>query len=144
MGYHVDYRMSVQIKPENFHLALAAINQLHTPGNLHAYASGGSFGGGMPRQHWYAWVRNPEPGGFKSLEEALEAWRFSTWLRDDRTLGLYFRGEKLGDEEHLFKALTPYWEGEIYAHGEDGEQWGYRFRDGRMITLHCEWVEDAA
>lgn len=144
MGYHVDYRMCVQIRPENFDAALAAINQLHTPDNLKAYASGGSFGGGMPRQHWYAWVSSPPPGGFKSLEGALDAWRFGIWNLDNDAIGLYFRGEKRGDEDRLFEALTPYMVGDIYAHGEDGEQWGYRFRDGKMTTLRCEWVEDAA
>ena len=141
MGYHVTYYMAVQIRPEHFAGALTAINELHNPDNLRAHASGGAYGGGKPREIWYAWVSNPGPDGFSTLEEALQAWRFGTHTLQNDALALYFTGEKHGDEQILFERLAPFMEGTIKAMGEDGEQWGYCFRDGKIIDLRIQWVE---
>ncbi len=138
MGYYVDYNTD-DVTIKNCPEALAAINALHTNDMLEAYAGGGSWSCGKEvDQRWYRWVDNPPEEGFKTLEEAMSAWRFN--LQDN---SLYFTGEKLGDEEVLFTALAPYLEGEIYARGEDGAEWGFKFHNGKMIGLECvrTWIE---
>lgn len=137
MGYYVDYNTD-DVTIKNCPEALAAINALHTNDMLKAYASGVSFSGGKANQRWYSWVNNPPEGGFKTLEEAMCAWGFN--LEDN---SFYFTGEKLGDEGVLFAALAPYLEGEIYARGEDGAEWGFKFHNGKMIGLECvrTWIE---
>lgn len=140
MGYYVSYNIEAQIDMSKEAEALAAINDLHKPEVISANARGGSFSGGERIGVWYSWVENPGPDGFKSLSDALWAWRFSLSDNGD----FYFEGGKLGQEEVLFNALAPFMKGTIYARGEDDCEWGYRFRDGRMIELTCErtWKED--
>lgn len=137
MGYYVDYNTD-DVTIKNCPEALTAINALHTNDMLKTYASGGSWSGGEANQRWYSWVKNPPEEGFKTLEEAMSAWRFN--LQDN---SFYFTGEKLGDEEVLFTALAPYLEGEIYGHGEDSAEWGFKFHNGKMIGLECvrTWIE---
>jgi len=138
MGYYVSYDTD-NVTINNCSEALAAINALHTSDMLEAHASGGSWSADKVNQRWYSWVSNPPEGGFQTLEKAMRAWRFS--LDDDNLF--HFIGEKLGDEEVLFNALAPYLEGEIYARGEDGAEWGFKFHNGKMISLECirTWVE---
>lgn len=136
MGYYVEYNIEATFKPESEPEMLKAINALHEPETLKAHASGGSWSGGERKEVWYSWVDNPPPGGFTTIEDAMYAWRFDVdqW---DGLKHFSFTGEKLGQEEILFEALAPFLDGEIFARGEDGEEWGFRFKDGRMIQLEC-------
>jgi len=125
MGYAVNYDINVQIAAENEAPTLAAINKLHESG-----------------EH-YPWTGHPPPGGFQSLYQAFDAWRFDY----DRAAGgqpgtlTYFTGEKCGDEEMLFEAIAPFAIGQIRALGEDGAQWGFDFEDGKLVprTARVTW-----
>jgi hypothetical protein len=143
MGYCVSYDIEATMKKEHEAAALAAINALHDPDLVWGKGTGGSWSGGVRTAAYYAWTDNPPEGGFTSLEEALNAWRFETDDDCGGCLSFSFSGEKCGQEEVLFKALAPFLEGDIYGRGEDDAEWGYRFRDGMMIELFCEktWSE---
>lgn len=142
MGYYVTYDIEATFKKVDEPAMLAAINALHEPEVMNPRARDGSWSGGKHTACWYSFTDNPPPGGFASLEEALEAWRFEAQDVGGGEVGLCFNGDKSGQEEVLFAALAPYLTGNIYASGEDGAVWGYRFRDGKMITLSCYWKED--
>lgn len=127
MGYGVKYEINDVVIPEkSVPDCLAAINALHL--DLH-----------------YAWVGDPPAGGFKTLVEAFRAWRFSATDNDSDIVLEYFNGEKLGDEECLFRAIAPYVIQEedpsIFALGEDGTQWRYLFNGRKLIEqrAHIEW-----
>lgn len=143
MANCVEYNIEATFKPGSKPEMLKAINALHEPAVVAANGSGGSYSGGERKEVWYSWVNNPPEGGFTSLEEALDAWRFELGDWGDGTAWISFTGDKLGQEEILFAALAPYLAGDIYARGEDGEEWGFRFVDGRMIELTCTktWCE---
>lgn len=142
MGYCVTYNIEATFKRKDEPAILAAINALHDHAIMNLQAGGGSWNGGKQTAYQYAFTDNPPPGGFTTLEAALEAWRFEADNYDETRAGLYFNGDKSGQEEVLFAALAPYLTGDIYASGEDGAAWGYRFRDGKLINLSCSWVED--
>ena len=142
MGYCVEYNIEATFEPESEPEMLKAINALHEPETLKANARGGSWSGGECKQVWYAFTDNPPPGGFTSIEQAMDAWRFEVdqW---GGVKGFSFTGEKVGQEEILFEALAAFLDGEIFARGEDGAEWGFRFSEGRMIELKCvkNWEE---
>lgn len=142
MGYYVTYNIKASFKRENEPAMLAAINALHDPEVMNPQSRGGSWEGGKQTCFWYAFTDNPPPGGFTTLDAALKAWRFEADNYAETSAGLCFNGDKLGQEEILFATLAPYLTGDIYASGEDGFAWGYRFRDGKLINLNCKWVED--
>lgn len=136
MGYDITCtELNVSIPAHKAAEALAAINALHTPENLLDQATGGCFRGGFPLAKWYKFVRNPAPGGFTSLPEALDAWRYDAGtLEDGSTVVWQFTGQKLGDDWILWRALGSFVaEGGILAwEGEDGQTWAYHFADGAM------------
>lgn len=128
MGYRIQYDIQVVVDMSRQDETLAAINTLHTPEMLERHAGGGTWQGGKCIARHYMWTENPPEGGFRTLVEALEAWRFN--LCPDGSLE--FTGEKLGDEELLFKTLAPFITGAVYATGEDGGRWEYAFNNGLM------------
>lgn len=141
MGYCVTIELNVRIAPEHYRSCLAAINNLHTDENLLKLAGGGSHGGDasvrpVRDRLWYSWVNNPQEEGFKSLEEAFDAWRYSTEMdqHDGYLRVTYFQGEKWGNDEILWTAVAPFVARGCYAvmTGEDGEIWRYLFEKGVM------------
>lgn len=133
MGNEVDFKVSVALAAENSPGALNAINKLHT----HAEVGGVAFG------RVFHGVRNPPERGFRSISDALKAWGFERVQCVD---GVYYPDllcfGDLKQYEEFFSALAPYWEGVILAKTDDGEQWGYRFKDGRMQRLTLCWIDE--
>lgn len=127
MGYHVNMDIRDCIIPsDKVEAALSAINAMHKPEAIVANNAGGRSGG----QRHYGWVENPGEGGFATLVEAFDAWRYDAWQELDGSVTLNcFTGEKWGDDEVLIEALSPFFQngGEIIVTGEDGDIWGYRF-----------------
>lgn len=114
MGYHVTVECNVVIKKAKIKKALKAINAIPL----------GS----------YAWVNHT--GKFKDIKTALKGWRYVCDFNEKGDVSdMYFNGEKVGDDETLFKALAPYIEKNSYVGylGEDGAQWRYVF-DGKTMT----------
>jgi hypothetical protein len=137
MGYCVTMEISnLVIRKEVIDEALKAINDLFKPATLKKQASGGSYSGGK-QTHWsYSWVTYPE-GGFKALEEALQGWRYASHINDNGDLEIdMFEGEKLGDDQYLWKALAKYLtDGAIYCRGEDGALWCWEIKHGKFKEL---------
>jgi hypothetical protein len=137
MGYLVNMEVkNLTISKENVSKALAAINALHTDQETMKKngAGGGSWGGGKETVH-YSWVGNPPEGGFKSLVDALDEWRYTAMPNDDGSIEvMHFNGEKLGNCEVLWRALEKLVPpgAEIQCRGEDGCQWRWVFKGGKF------------
>lgn len=91
----------------------------------------------------YSWVTHD--GKQTDILKALKGWRYDASKRDNGDVVIeYFLGEKLGDDEVLWRAIAPFVkkDGEVVYYGEDGHQWKYVF-DGktyREFTRSTEWV----
>lgn len=136
MGYYVEYSINTHIKAKHRAAALAAINALHAPEMLKAHAGGSTVSGGKVTDRYYSWTANPPPGGFTSLEDALSAWRFDPCVLPTGDVEFSWSGQKLGDEEILFRTLAPFLEdGTIDAKGEDSQFWRFEIEDGEITEL---------
>jgi hypothetical protein len=129
MGYCIT--MDIQdlyIPLENVSKALKAINALHKDQKTIVKK------GGIPTVYSYSWVDTPPEGGFKSLEEAFDAWRYSAHNEDGNCVVDYFTGEKLGNCNVLWEAVAKYVNPKaiITCRGEDGAQWRWIFKDGKF------------
>jgi len=136
MGYYMTQRDAIfNIKAEDVEKALAAIKKLADPEKMKLSASGGGTVNGKPVIH-YSWVTNNEFLEANTLQDAIIAWRWNIGL--DRETGdvceIFFEGEKLGDDEALFKALAPYVEDGSYIEmsGEEGALWRWEFNNGEV------------
>lgn len=129
MGYYMTQQDSkFIIESRNHKKALAAIKAL------------------IGKETWgdhFAWV---DTSGFKkakTLSAALAAWRWDAKMDEDyNIIGIDFGGEKLGDDEVLFRAIAPFVEpgSFIEMRGEDGCLWrwlfektGFRQQDSRVV-----------
>jgi hypothetical protein len=142
MGYHVSISLGqVIIREENVGACLAAINSMFTNEKLSSNASGGCFGPGMDKlpvkkRFNYSWVNNPGDDGFRTLQDAINAWRYSSCSSDDGD-GIqidYFNGDKWGDDEQFFDVIAPFVESgaTIECIGEDDDHWRYVFENGQI------------
>jgi len=89
----------------------------------------------------YSWVNMDELARAKTLNDALSTWRWEpTSNEQGDIIDLTFDGEKLGDEEVLFKALAPFVESGSYLEmqGEDSTRWRWYFKDGEMLLQYAE------
>lgn len=133
MGYGMDQREAVfTIKKENKSDALKAIRALAKEAGK---MSGGSWLSTSRETRHFSWV-DMEFVRAKTLEVALEAWRWEPVV-DEKTgdiTSLTFLGEKLGDDQVLWKAVAPFVESGSYIsmYGEDGSNWVWRFVDGKF------------
>lgn len=137
MGYYVTMDISkLVIRSEVQKEALKAINDLFELDTIKKHGSGGSYSDGKQTAWNYSWVIFPE-GGFKSLKEALEKWRYETNELPSGDLEIaMFTGEKLGDDHVLWKALAKYLtDGAIYCRGEDGALWCWEIKNGTFKEL---------
>lgn len=133
MGYFITVELDdVKISSENIDKCLEAINGMFTPKGL-SRGGGGTYCNGKTTKS-YSWVGTPK-NGFKTLREALNAWRYATEADYSGAIVLTdFIGEKIGDDELLFEAIAPFVEdgGIAYFTGEDSSQWRYLFENGAV------------
>jgi hypothetical protein len=116
------------IKKDNKYKALLAIKALYS---ATAHRAG------------YSWVDDDEALNAKNLEDALQAWRWEPAVDVDGNINhIEFVGEKLGDDEKLFKAIALAVENDSYIvmHGEDGCWWRWHFEDGECQEQYGEIV----
>jgi len=121
MGYCMSMvEATAFIADENIPGAVAALKLLDKTGNK---SGGGYYGEDQPQRHWFAWVAENWVDT-DDIEELFEAWRYEL-ERNDR--GGYsvvcFNGEKFGDDDQFWNALSPYMQGYVQMLGEEGEQW---------------------
>lgn len=126
MGYCISVGVpDFRIKASNTQKALEAIQSLHgketCPG----------------RVRHFSWVHE-DFYKIDNFVEILNEWR---WRATENECGditkLCFEGEKLGDDDLLFKAIGPFVEAgsQINFRGEDGYHWQYRF-DGKTMKKY--------
>lgn len=135
MGYCMDQGdTQFRIKADKKHAAWEATRPL-----LQESTKMGGYGysGGQTTRH-YSWVDAADFQMSKTIEGVLEAWRWEPEV-DEKTgdiVGVSFRGEKLGDDEVLWKAIAPFVESGsfIAMNGEDGGAWCWRFTDGKFTS----------
>lgn len=132
MGYTV--RMSlceVQIAADKCDGALAAIKKLHED-----------------EKSW-SWVEAAGVLKTTTLIEAFSEWRYEADLDDDTgdVVVSTFTGEKLGDDEMLWRALAPFVKdgAMIECWGEDDEHWRWNFDKAELdVQMATEfWGDDA-
>jgi len=130
MGYCIEQRDSrFTLKAENKANALLAIKAL---AGLVERMNGGNSSG----DRWFSWVDTEEFVTAKTLAEATDAWGWGI-SEDSKTgdvMGIYFDGEKLGDDRVMLEAIAPYVEKGSYIEmeGEDGAIWKWVF-DGKTM-----------
>ena len=86
----------------------------------------------FPDEH-FSWVTPEQFLSAKTLEEAMDAWRWEIDLDEKGNVEeISFCGEKIGDDKLLFDAIAPWVKKGSYIEmqGEDGEQWRWNF-DGK-------------
>ena len=133
MGYYMSQNdCDFFMKKEDKAAALKAIQALD-PSKGH----GGRCEPGGKRQSWFSWIDTDEYKNATTLEEAVVAWRWELQgaVGGDVT-AICFDCEKLGDDEHLFRAIAPFvrdgsW---IEIEGED-ERWRWCFHGGELHTI---------
>lgn len=139
MGYYVNMELSGMIIPESKKKeALDAINDLHNLETMKKHAHGGCWSNGTQTEWYYSWVGNPLEGGFKSLVEAFESWRYRAVEQENGDVEIKnFIGEKLGDCDVLWKALENFVDptGEISVVGEDSDSWSWVFKNNKFAEL---------
>lgn len=143
MGYLMDMMDSqFTIKAANKAAALKAIRALArveaTKGSALQQSNGQMV-------HHFSWV-DGEYVHAKKLEVALDDWRYEATVNDETKdiVGLTFCGEKLGDDEFLFKTLAPFVEDGSYVQfsGEDGAVWRWSFIGGKLVDKSPRWDND--
>lgn len=121
------------ISAENLDAAFVAACALNQKDE---HKSGGSYSGGKQTAKWFSWVSADYDKTCQTLVDVLGHWGWDASTDDDLNITeLWFAGDKIGDERHLFEAIAPFVKDGSYVSmmGEDGCQWRWYF-DG----FHCQ------
>ena len=146
MGYCMEQREGkFTIKAGNVAGALAAIKALD-PDAPGAHPGGSRSSGGKVSRH-FSWVDTEDFRNAETLSEALKAWRWGVTHGVDSkgrnkpgVAGLYFEGDKRGDDKTLFDAIAPYVEPESFLEmsGEDNVIWRWVFDGKECVEVQAE------
>jgi len=134
MGYYVSGSGDVRIAKEKLEAAYEALMNLNdVPSEA---KNGGSFSGGGRTASWFSWM----PEDLRTIPDAkavFDRLGFDTKYEDDGGLLVMSYDNKTGQEGVFFAAVAPFItaESEFYWTGEDGIQYKWEFRDGKMIWL---------
>jgi hypothetical protein len=135
MGYCMDLRASKFNIPESLKAkALEAIKGIMGPENRHKM-HGGSWTGGKQTGWWYSWVKDEDVLKCITLDSAMALWGWPVELDAAGNVdGIRFEGEKIGQEDEMFKAIAPYVEDGSYVEmgGEDGALWRWSWARGKF------------
>lgn len=133
MGYCIQQTDAHFFIPKEFHgLALRSVKALMT-NSASTLGNGGIWRPNEEPVRFFSWVNTDAVMKAETLEEALGAWRWESYTNDNGDIdGLYFQGEKSGQDEYLFLAIAPYVKDGSYIamRGEDGDIWRWYF-DGQ-------------
>jgi len=102
--------------------------------------------GSWDGQRQWSWVDQKNVNKAQSLEEAMTEWRYAPETDAEGNItGVNFDGEKIGQEDVLFKLIAPFVEDGsfIEMEGEDGCMWRWVFKGGlvKEVTPSIEWPE---
>ena len=94
------------------------------------------MGGQSDGVRHFSWVRTERFAQAKSLEEALDGWRWEAETDEAGDVtGLRYNGERLGAEDTLFAALAPFVVSGSYIEAlADGEPFRWRFEQGQCLS----------
>jgi hypothetical protein len=131
MGYYIyQHETEFHIKKENFEKALAAIYKIAEEEIESAKKSK------YPDQNpQFGWTSCKTLLECKTLADALIEWGWEPICDDSGDISdIQFSGEKLGEEEVLFKTLAPFVEKDsfIVIEGSDSKWWKWLF-DGKTL-----------
>lgn len=124
MGYHITVNESkFKINAENVEIAFKACKE-----NLIGE---------------YYWVDTNYALSRDNIIDYINEWRWCIEIEDGNIIGIEFEGEKLGDEEELFKVLAPFVESGSYIEisGEDGDLWRWVFKDSSLYYMIPTWPD---
>lgn len=139
MGYYVELVASNVLIPKyNVDKAYQAVQALQSRNDL---KRGGSWGaGGVQIERWFSWMP-ADLSTLKTLADVLDALGFSVNESSKGDLYIDNYDSKTGQEDLFFEALAPYittaaddWEPVMLWRGEDGAEYRWVFRNGRMVT----------
>jgi hypothetical protein len=141
MGYCMDQgETKFRINAENKAKARQAVDALLKETGKMGGSSSSPVGG---RTQHFSWVDMDDLRTAKTLEAQLEAWRWEADTDEETgdVVDLHFRGEKLGDDEVLFRAIAPFVVGGSFIEmsGEDGACWRWYFLDGKLSEKSPTW-----
>jgi hypothetical protein len=91
----------------------------------------------------YSWVDTKGYLGADTLDRAMVAWRWEVSSDEDGNIdGIYFSGQKLGDDYILMKAIAKYVQAGSYIEmsGEDGCLWRYVFDGDTCKEVYAEVI----
>jgi len=143
MGYCMDQtEAKFSIKRENHIPALNALKVLMTKDSL----KGGGSSGPSGRTRHFSFCNGADVDGWANLAQAMEEMRWEPKLDSEYNIvGIEFCGEKMGDDNHIFKAIAEFVEDGsfIQMRGEDGDQWRWKFSGGKCEEEHANvsWEE---
>lgn len=133
MGYYIDLASAeweIKESPE----ALATIREM--PVKYHALKRGGSS-----TEKWFSWMNDTDIENAETVESVFNQLGFdTTTVEGGFTLDSY--NSKTGQEDLFLAVMAPFTKDGSYIEwrGEDGEQWRYSIREGRMFREECEIV----
>ena len=131
---------SFTMKSENKDKALKAIKNLMKKANV--LGNGGSYDGKKWSEKWFSWVNTKGVLECKTFEDAMLEWGYEIRTNDaGDVINIQFSGEKLGQEEHMFKAIAPYVNDGSYIDVEiENEHWRWAFKNGKYVELQGKVV----
>lgn len=95
--------------------------------------------GGSATRTWFSWMNEwDEKIHGASLHAAMTEWRWEPeWMEQQGVgdvVGVYFIGEKMGDDEIFLQTIAPFVLDGSYIEmaGEDGERWRWFFTGGNV------------
>lgn len=123
MGYYIDQKdEDFFIDAHNIPNVIAAIHKL------------------SESKSQYSWVSD-KYREVKDIKELFKCWRWHVDQDDSGNIdSIYFEGQKLGDDDVLFRAIAPYVKDKSYIelHGEDNAIWRWAFKNGRFLETYPE------
>ena len=134
MGYYIDLvdaEWEITESPES----LATIREM--PTKYHAIKRGGSSNG----EKWFSWMNDTDIETAETVESVFQQLGFdTTTVEGGFTLDSY--SSKTGQEDLFLGVMAPFTKDGSYIEwrGEDGEQWRFSIREGRMYREESEIV----
>ena len=152
MGYCMNQReASFKIKKENVEPCLKSLKKLAAQAGKKG--SGGTYANILINRangkHTlnFSWVDTERFAEVKTLKDAIGEWQWDIEMQKDGSVdGIYFSGDKSGDDIQLFEAIAPYVESGSYIEmsGEDGTIWRWKFEEGKCTENEAtlDWEDN--
>lgn len=118
MGYYMD-QMDSKFFVAAEHIP-AMVKAIHALASRHELMGGASYQNGEIVSRHFSWVNN-DFVDCHDVKELFRKWGWSIELKDENIVSIFFEGDKMGDDEVLMNAISPYVEAGSYIEmrGED-------------------------